>query len=698
MTEPTTKKPRKKRWNIDDGGDKEEAKTRLWAIANKLSVKLGFEPVDPATVPKATLPPLSCVLNPFSGLPLYPSSGLVAGQRKQRKIFVPTGPLPAGKGFAGDTNYLGLLIGPRGATQKNMEQESGAKILIRGRGSSKDGNDASETEDLHVLIMGDTDAQVDKAAEMVEDLLFNVDKREKVKVDQLHQLSELSGDPRTPSVLPPDTTVTKEIFIPQDRVGLVIGKGGETIKQLQISTGCHIQIARENGADNMRGVTLGGTQEQISRAEVEVYYVIDKEGRFTPPSVLAYAASAGAGGSSAVGVVRAGIGFDGKDDMTINIPQNMVGLLIGKGGETIRQLQERTGAHIQVTKDTENDPQSGARVVKVRLGGTKQQLDNVRKEIDALIEVRGNPGTVGADGSRTESVYVPGAHVGVVIGRGGETIKRLQAQTGARIQVSKDDSGTEREIIISGSDRQLEFARSEINVLIADAVRRDEMRAPVIPRGTSNYGPAGQPTTMSQKLQQIAQEKQAAMAAAYENMETLDPAASGTTDMYGYYYGATEYFGFPGYGATGTTTSTTTTSTEGKEGATPGASTQASWTPEQIAAYYAYYGYTYPVAGATDTTTTSTTTDTSTTTGSSSASTSIATNSPDDTPAPPPPVPPPPAGEPLHPAPPPVPAPPPTPPPPQGLPPLPATMNPAVAPSTSTDGSPVTLHCSDAQS
>lgn len=33
----------------------------------------------------------------------------------------------------------GLLIGPRGATQKQMQEMSGAKIVIRGRGSQKDG-------------------------------------------------------------------------------------------------------------------------------------------------------------------------------------------------------------------------------------------------------------------------------------------------------------------------------------------------------------------------------------------------------------------------------------------------------------------------------------------------------------------------------------------------------------------------------
>ena len=35
--------------------------------------------------------------------------------------------------------HTGLLIGPRGATQKQMQEMSGAKIVIRGRGSQKEG-------------------------------------------------------------------------------------------------------------------------------------------------------------------------------------------------------------------------------------------------------------------------------------------------------------------------------------------------------------------------------------------------------------------------------------------------------------------------------------------------------------------------------------------------------------------------------
>jgi hypothetical protein len=56
----------------------------------------------------------------------------------------------------------GLIIGPRGNTQKRMQMETSTKIAIRGRGSVKEGAardpkyDYGEDEELHVLITGDS--------------------------------------------------------------------------------------------------------------------------------------------------------------------------------------------------------------------------------------------------------------------------------------------------------------------------------------------------------------------------------------------------------------------------------------------------------------------------------------------------------------------------------------------------------------
>lgn len=83
---------------------------------------------------------------------------------------------------------------------------------------------------------------------------------------------QLSGT--APSTIPVSygsfQNTTKKIDIPNMRVGVIIGKGGETIKYLQAQSGAKIQVTRDMDADPnapTRTVDLTGTPDQISKAE-----------------------------------------------------------------------------------------------------------------------------------------------------------------------------------------------------------------------------------------------------------------------------------------------------------------------------------------------------------------------------------------------------------------------------------------------
>lgn len=114
----------------------------------------------------------------------------------QKKLYIPQKEFP---GY----NFIGLIIGPRGNTQKRMERETGAKIVIRGKGSVKEGRmqqkrdlkpDPYENEDLHVLVEADTQEALDAAAGMVEKLLQPVDEvLNEHKRQQLRELAALNG-------------------------------------------------------------------------------------------------------------------------------------------------------------------------------------------------------------------------------------------------------------------------------------------------------------------------------------------------------------------------------------------------------------------------------------------------------------------------------------------------------------------------
>ena len=62
----------------------------------------------------------------------------------------------------------------------------------------------------------------------------------------------------------------KKIDIPNGRVGVIIGKSGETIKYLQMQSGAKIQVTRDMDADPnspFRMVELMGSSDQIATAE-----------------------------------------------------------------------------------------------------------------------------------------------------------------------------------------------------------------------------------------------------------------------------------------------------------------------------------------------------------------------------------------------------------------------------------------------
>lgn len=124
--------------------------------------------------------------------PLYRPPADYARQKLQRKIYIPIKDYP---GY----NFIGLIIGPRGNTQKRMEKESNCKIAIRGKGSVKEGSrgkktSADENDDLHVLITAENEEDLERAAKDVQNLLVPIDDTKNAhKQKQLRELALING-------------------------------------------------------------------------------------------------------------------------------------------------------------------------------------------------------------------------------------------------------------------------------------------------------------------------------------------------------------------------------------------------------------------------------------------------------------------------------------------------------------------------
>ncbi|XP_008795301.2 far upstream element-binding protein 1-like [Phoenix dactylifera] len=204
----------------------------------------------------------------------------------------------------------------------------------------------------------------------------------------------------------------------------------------------------------------------------------------------------------------------------IEVPNSKVGVLIGKAGDTIKYLQINSGAKIQITRDAEADPHSTTRPVE--LIGTVENINKAKhliKDVIAEADAGGSPSlvargfsTVQSGGEQTE-IKVPNEKVGLVIGKGGETIKNLQTRSGARIQLipqhlPEGDSSKERTVRITGNKKQIESAKEMIKEVMNQAPTRPSPLSggygqqgfrPRGPTAAAQWGPAAtvptRPTT-----------------------------------------------------------------------------------------------------------------------------------------------------------------------------------------------------------
>ncbi|RMZ77611.1 hypothetical protein DV737_g4253, partial [Chaetothyriales sp. CBS 132003] len=119
----------------------------------------------------------------------HPPSDYRRPTKTQEKVYVPVNDYP-------EINFSNTL--------KKMESESGAKIAIRGKGSVKEGKGRSDAahasnqeEDLHCLIMADTEEKVNKAKELIHNVIETAasipEGQNELKRNQLRELAALNG-------------------------------------------------------------------------------------------------------------------------------------------------------------------------------------------------------------------------------------------------------------------------------------------------------------------------------------------------------------------------------------------------------------------------------------------------------------------------------------------------------------------------
>lgn len=300
-----------------------------------------------------------------------------------------------------------------------------------------------------------------------------------------------------------------KFLISNTSAGFLIGKGGETIMELQSSTKARVNIAQSGDffpGTVERAVLLAGTLSQIISCQSMIW-------KHIAPSVS---------------VDEDGIEFDENSSQIsakLLIPAQASGLIIGRGGACIQMISEMSGAKLQLSAK-EDAVFTQERVVHVQgtlaacIKATSQIItklgedDEISKYInpstsydssnlaayhsvgrkearrsssdgrqssspDRVVTIQQPSAASDSQGSFTETLSatttitmaVPDRYMGMILGPGGSYVAEITRFTGARITVSRRGEfieGTQnRSVTILGSPQAAQAA----HLFIAEKVK-----------------------------------------------------------------------------------------------------------------------------------------------------------------------------------------------------------------------------------
>ena len=265
-----------------------------------------------------------------------------------------------------------------------------------------------------------------------------------------------------------------DMKIPSRQIGLVLGKGGTRIRELQMSSGAKINVKRNDiDASGMVLVTLGGDVAARSSAKRMIDELIENDsysnaGRTDNFQMRQTSKDLSDGG-----------GFH--DATQLTIAPNMLGAVIGRGGQKIREIEEKTQTKIKI----------GDRyglTVDVTISGSEGGRQRAKQIIEDVMQSDSDAGWMPKSerpdfsgrhansqqkpGSGSTELQVPTNMLGAIIGRAGQNIKDISDKTQTKIRIADDRSGAMVDITITGS----EDGRLQATSLIEDSIQSAETR------------------------------------------------------------------------------------------------------------------------------------------------------------------------------------------------------------------------------
>ncbi|KAI4302308.1 hypothetical protein MLD38_038070 [Melastoma candidum] len=255
----------------------------------------------------------------------------------------------------------GSVIGKGGSTITDFQSQSGARIQL-----SRNHEFFPGTTDRVITISGGID-DVIKAVELVLSKLIS-----EINLEEGDEV-----DPRT----------KVRLVVPNSFCGGIIGRGGSTIKSFIEESQAGIKISPQDNSyygTSDRLVTVTGTIEEQMRAIDLILFKLSEDPHYSHSANVPFSYAAAYNntgyGPASYGGPPAGTGGtvpnsnkeDHSSSMTIGIPDDHIGLVVGRGGRTIMEISQASGAKIKISD--RGDFLSGTTNRKVMITGSQSAI------------------------------------------------------------------------------------------------------------------------------------------------------------------------------------------------------------------------------------------------------------------------------------------------------------------------------------
>lgn len=355
------------------------------------------------------------------------------------------------------------IIGRGGATISEIQQETGTRLKLSGKGKCYPGTELQE-----LRAMGETTEAIMQALTRVLGQI-------------LEEIGSVSGGET--GVEPGGARV--KCLAPLGVATSIIGKGGENIRALRAQTGIHVHIDKAavppGGGDcSEQVVSLSGPMtgvhlalptlaEHVASRSAEPWFLqwanTSNVGLHIPGLVLELSGKGqkGGGKSGSSGKWNEPVPWNGKGsgfgaavqqassfrrpanagDMALKFlfSEQEASVIIGPSGAMIGEIQKMTNTRLSLSGRGVYFPGTFLEELNIQGGSTEMVLEAglecMRKILDQIGWICGDDDNIGPGEGRLK-VVVPSQVASQTIGKGGETVKTLRANSGLQIHVEQD--------------------------------------------------------------------------------------------------------------------------------------------------------------------------------------------------------------------------------------------------------------------